>query len=239
MRKLLAVCAALVVMLAIVSGTLLIELRSARQQIVDLQGQLAEAKIPVVQPTLVQPPPSLPISAATTPPVAVQRAEPPPPLPAPPSPPVAPPRELPERPIALPTLTGPLAGNTPEEQRVEALAQSDRTATARVAAWNSAFNLTLEQLQELNAIARDELRRETEESLQISSNAAPMDARSSARLKVETVTRQHKTLLRIQEKMSPHLNPEQRTKMSERFASWLSTNMARARAEEEAVLSGQ
>jgi hypothetical protein len=65
-----------------------------------------------------------------------------------------------------------------------------------------------------------------------------MDPQSAARLKVETVTRQHETLLRIHEKMAPELTPEQSTRMSTMFASWLRSNMARARAEEQAVLSG-
>lgn len=144
----------------------------------------------------------------------------------------------PERPLGLPTLTAPLAGNTDEERRVEALAQSDRTATSRVVAWNSALGLTPEQLQSLNAITTAELRRETEDSLQITSTAGPMDAQRSAQLKVDTVTRQHETLLRIHEKIAPELTPEQSTRMSTMFASWLRTNMARARAEEQAILSG-
>lgn len=243
MRNLLAVCAALVVALGIVSGTLWKELRSARQQVVDLQEQLAEARTPVVVQSIPAPVPSPPPPIEVPPPAPPVAALPPEPVPPPPPPP--PPRpanvivSLPERPLGLPTLNAPLAAGTPDEQRTEALAQSDRTATARVAAWNSALNLNLEQLQALNGITREELRRETEESLQITSNAAPMDARSAARLKVETVTRQHATLLRILEKMTPHLNPEQTTRMDTMFASWLRANMARARAEEEAVLSGQ
>ena len=244
MRNLLTICAALVVMLGIVSGNLWYELRSARQLIVDLEGQLAQAKIPDVQsapaqppPAPVQPPPPT-IEAPPALPVAAQLPEslPPPP----PSPRVAVVlAPVPERPLGLPTLTAPLAGSTAEEQRVEALAQSDRTATARVVAWNTALNLTPEQLQVLNATAMAELRRETEESLQIMSGGAPMDALSTARLKVETVTRQHATLLRIHEKVAPQLSPEQSTRMGAMFESWLRTNMARARAEEQAVLSGQ
>lgn len=247
MRNLLTICAALVVMLGIVSGNLWYELRSARQLVVDLQDQLAQAKIPVVQSAPVQPPP-LTIEAPPARPVAVQLPESLPPPPPPPPPPPAPRPapvfvpipvpERPERPLGLPTLTAPLVGSTAEEQRVEALAQSDRTATARVAAWNTALNLTPEQLQELSAITTAELRRETEDSLQITSNTGPMDVQSSARLKVETVTRQHETLLRILEKMTPQLTPEQSTRMDTMFASWLRTNMARARAEEQAALSG-
>jgi hypothetical protein len=238
MRNLLSVCAALVVMLGILSGNLWYELRSARQLVVDLQVELAQAKIPVVQAAPVVELAPLRVEAPPAAPVAVQPPES--------SPPPAPRAEVvfvplparPERPLGLPTLTAPLAGNTDEERRVEALAQSDRTATSRVVAWNSALGLTPEQLQSLNAITTAELRRETEDSLQITSTAGPMDAQRSAQLKVDTVTRQHETLLRIHEKIAPELTPEQSTRMSTMFASWLRTNMARARAEEQAILSG-
>lgn len=144
-----------------------------------------------------------------------------------------------ERPLGLPTLTAPLSGNTTEEQRLEALAQSDRTAAARVTAWNTALSLTPEQLEVLNATTTAELRNETEESLRLMSGAVPTDALSAARLKVDTVTRQHATLVRIRDQMAPHLTPEQGSRMSAMFESWLRSNMARAQAEEQAVLSGQ
>lgn len=240
MRNLLTVCAALVAILGIVSGNLWHELRSARQQIADLEGELAQAKVPVVQAAPAPPPPPVTVEAPPAPPVAVQVPNPPTPLPAP-DPASRPERVIvvraPERPLGLPTLVAPLAGNTDEERRAEALAQSDRTAASRVASWNTALNFTPEQLQVLNEITAAELRRETEESLQITNNAGPMDARSAARLKVETVTRQYDTLQRILEKMTPQLTPEQSTRMSTMFSSWLRSNMARAQLEEQAVLS--
>ncbi len=235
MRNLLTVCAALVVILGIASGNLWHELRSARQQIVDLQEQLAQAKIPVVQSAPVPAPPPT-IEAAPVPPVAVQLPEAPPPPPAPrPLPVIVP---APERPLALPTLNRPLVGSTAEERRVEALAQSDRTATARVTQWSTVLNLTPEQLQVLNATTTAELRRETEDSLQIASRIGPTDPVSTARIKVDTVNRQYETLTRIVDKMAPQLTPEQSTRMRTMFASWLTSNMARARAEEQAALSG-
>lgn len=245
MRNLLTICAALVVMLGIVSGNLWYELRSAREQIVDLEGQLAEAKMPVVQsapsqppPTPVQPPPPPTIEAPPAPPVAAQLPESLPPPPPPPRPVIAvAPATV--RVLGVPTLTTPLAEGTAEEQRVEALAQSDRTAMARATLWNTTLNLTPEQLEVLHATTMAELRHETEESLQIMSGIGSLDALSAARLNVETVTRQHATLRRIHEKMTPHLNPGQNIRMSTMFESWLRTNMARARAAEQAVLSGQ
>jgi hypothetical protein len=242
MQKLLPVCATLVVILGIVSGTLWVDLRSARQQIVDLQDQLNQAKIPVVQAAPVPPPPVPPpptIQAPPAPPVAVQPPESrPPPPPAPRIVFVPAPVPVPERPLGLPTLNVPLAGKNDEERRAEALAQSDRTATARVTAWSNVLNLTPEQLQVLNAATSAELRRETEDSLRIMSGAGSMDPVSAARLKVETVNRQYETLTRIADRMTPQFTPEQSTRMRTMFANWLTTNMARARAEEQAALSG-
>jgi hypothetical protein len=241
MRNLLTVCAALLVILGVVSGNLWNELRSARQQIVALQDQLATAAIPVVQSAPVQAVP-LTIEVPPLPTAAVQLAE---------SPPIPPPAQLPppvrvfvpvtapERPLGLPTLTQPLVGTNDEERRVEALAQSDRAAASRVASWNTALNLAPEQLQVLNATTTAELRRETEDSLQITSSTGSMDALRVAQLKVETVNRQYETLTRIADKMASELTPEQSTRMRNMFASWHTNNLARARAEEQAVLDGR
>jgi hypothetical protein len=251
MRNLLTVCAALVVGLGIVSSNLWLELRSARQQIGDLQDQLSQASISVARPGQVQPPPPT-VQAPPAPSVAVQLPElrplppaaaTPVPLPAPPPAPrpviVYVPAPAPERPLGLPTLTAPLAGKNDQERRAEALAQSDRTAAARVASWSTVLNLTPEQRNALDAITVEELRRETEDSLRISGTAGPMDPVSAARLKVETVNRQYETLTRIADKATPQLNQEQSTRIRNMFASWLTTNMGRARAEEQAAVSGR
>lgn len=237
MRNLLTVCAALVVILGIVSGNLWTELRAAREEIAALQERLGQPKASVARSEPAPTPPTA-VSAPPAPPVAVQ-----PPQPGPPPALLPPPRALvpvapPERPIGQPTLTRPLIGNNAEERRADALEQSDRAATARVAAWNSALRFTPEQMQAVTAITAAELRRETEESLQITSRTGPLDARGAARLKVETVIRQHETLLRILEKSTPQLSLEQSDAMSAMFARWLTTNMGRAKAEEQAALSG-
>ena len=86
MRNLVTICVALVVMLGIVSGNLWHELRSARQQIIDLEGDLAQAKIPVVQPAPVQPPPPITVEAPPAPPPPPAVPQPPTPLPTPPMP---------------------------------------------------------------------------------------------------------------------------------------------------------
>jgi hypothetical protein len=241
MRNLLTVCAALLVILGVVSGNLWNELRSARQLIAELQDQVATAAIPVVQSAPVQALP-LAIEAPPLPTAAVQLPESlpiPPPAQLPPPVRVFVPVPAPERPLGLPTLTQPLVGTNDEERRVEALAQSDRAAASRVASWNTALNLAPEQLQVLNATTTAELRRETEDSLQITSSTGSMDALRVAQLKVETVNRQYETLTRIADKMAPELTPEQSTRMRNMFASWHTNNLARARAEEQAVLDGR
>jgi hypothetical protein len=60
-----------------------------------------------------------------------------------------------------------------------------------------------------------------------------MDERSAAQLKVDTVNRQYETLSRIADRAAPQLTPEQSGRMRSMFASWLTANMARARAEQE------
>jgi hypothetical protein len=229
---LLKVCAALAVILGIVSGILWHDLRSARQQIADLQDQLTQSNISGARSAQVQALPPT-IEAPSVPPVAAPLPELRPPLP------VAPRAPAPPAPVVSASVRQPLIGATESERRADALMQSERTATARVRAWNTALNLTPEQLQALNAATTAELRRETEESLQIDDISGPMDAQTAARVKVETVTRQHETLVRILEKMKPQLTPEQSNRMGTMFDGWLTANMARARAEQErAAMSG-
>lgn len=245
MRNLLTVGAALLVILGVVSGNLWRELRSARQTNVELQDQLNHASVPVVQSAVVQAAPLLVEAPPLPPPVPPPAVElplappPPPPPPAPSPAPVIVVMAAPERPLGLPTLSTPLVGTTDQERRVEALAQSDRTAAARVASWSASLNLTPEQLRVLNETTLTELRRETEDSLQIISSTGPIDALRTAQLKIETVNRQYETLTRIADQMAAQFTPEQSTRMRTMFASWLSSNMARARAEEQAVLSGR
>lgn len=254
-KTLLTVLVAVVAILAIVSGSLWLDLRSARHQIADLEDQLTKVKPPVrplasgQAPVVILEAPSVP--SAVTQPSELRSTSPsaiavsPPGNIAPPAGPSAAPRIVfvpaprPERPVGLPTLTSPLAGGSDEERRKEALAQSDRTAAARVSAWRNAINFTPDQLQVLNTITAEELRRETEESLRITSINAPVDAASTARLKVETVNRQYETLTRIADRMEPQLPPEESKKMRNMFDRWLTTNMARARLEEQAALSGR
>jgi hypothetical protein len=259
-KTLLTVCVAVIVIMAIVSGSLWTNLRSARQQIADLQNQQNQEKISILGSTSVPTPARPPaIAAPTAPAVAVQLPESrPPPRPA--SLPLDVQRAMhasvPGDPPGMPNLNQLVfmgsvqerrrveslaqffAGNT-QDRRVEALAKSDRIATAAVAAWNSGLRLSPDQMQALNAITVAELRRETEDSLEIMSGTGSMDLVSASRLRVENVTRQHETLLRILEKATPQLTPEQSNMMSSMFADWFEVRMGRIRVEEGLALSGR
>lgn len=136
------------------------------------------------------------------------------------------------------SVRNPLAGGTAEERRADALMKSDGTATARVRLWSNSLMqrgqaLSPVQLQALNTVAMAELRRETEESLDIDSRTGPMDALARARLNEETVTRQHATNLRILEKMAPQLNTEQTNMLRTMFEGWIAPRLAAAKAERE------
>lgn len=253
----------LAVVVVIVSGSLWINLRSARHQITDpqnLENQESQGKISIARSTsLMTPAPPPEIAAPTAPAVAVQVSEsgtPPPPASLPLDVQRAMLASVLEDPPGMPTLNQVMfgggiqeqrrvealarffGGNT-DERRVEALAQSDRIATAAVAVWNSGLHLTPDQIQSLNAITVAELRRETEDSLRIMSRAESMDLVSASRLRVETVTRQHDTLLRILEKATPFLTPEQSKIMSSMFEFWLTTRMLKVRVEEGLPSSGR
>ena len=140
---------------------------------------------------------------------------------------------LPPPPVVTASVRQPLVGATYEERRADALLQSDVTATARVRAWSTVLNLSPEQLQALSETAMAELRRETEESLEIDSRSGSMDAQAAAQLKVETLNRQHDTNLRILEKMTPHMSQEQSERMRLMFEAWVQPRLAAARAEQE------
>lgn len=247
-KTLLAVCVSVVAILAIVSGKLWLDLRSARQQNVEQQGQPDQGKIAVVQSAPAQPPPPT-IEAPPVPAAAVQPPESRPlplpaalPLPAPLPPPA--PRAVaepaPERPLGMPTLTRPLEGNTDEERRLDALVQSDLAARARVTRWSTSLNLTPEQRQALDAITITELRRETEESLQLASIRGAIDAASIPRIKEETINRQSETSQRILQLITPQLTAEQVENLRAQFEAGHASRLASLRAErEQAALSGR
>jgi hypothetical protein len=134
------------------------------------------------------------------------------------------------------SVRNPLATGSVEERRTDALMQSDRTAAARVTAWSGRLTalrqaLSPDQLRALNAVTATELRRETEESLEIDSKAGAMDALSRARLNEQSVIRQHATNLRILEKIAPQLNAEQTGILRGMFEAWVAPRLAVARAD--------
>lgn len=99
--------------------------------------------------------------------------------------------------------------------------------------WSASLNLTAEQRQALDATTITELRRETEESLQLASNRGPTDAVSIARIKEETIHRQNETSLRILRIISPQLTAEQVTTLRNIFDTGHATRLAALRAERE------
>lgn len=241
MRNLLMASLALVVMLGIVSANLWRELRSDRQLIADLQDNLAQAKASAAEPAQAQA--LQPTIEAET--ASAVAAPPPEPQSVPPAAQLAPaPAPAPAPSVVLASVRRIPTTASEEARRADAFMQSDQTATARVLAWSNQLTLagqtlTTEQLQALNAAATAELRRETEESLEIDSRAGPMNAEAVARLKEETINRQHDTNLRILAEVAPQLTAGQGNALRELFEAWVTPRLAVARAERErAAASG-
>lgn len=203
MRNLLMVCAALVIILGIVSGNMWNMLRADRQNIADLQTQLTEAKVLAAQLAQVQVPQPV-IQAQPVPTPDVQ-----PPTPTPVVQPVA----------AIVSSSDVLILNSaaqlsPETRRADALRQADQNATGRVLAWQDRLTLagqtlTTPQLQALNTATITENRREAEESLAIESATTPMDIQTVLRLREENINRMNETNQRILQDVSSQLNSEQ------------------------------
>lgn len=235
MRRLLAVCVAVIAVLSIVSAHLWLELRSERQVIADLRTQMtqpgpvapAPAPVQIPQPVAAQtavPDAAVQDSGASQAPAAAQ------PAPAPAVAQVV----IPIRPPTVVT----------EARRQSALMQSEQTATARVLAWKdrlaiAGHTLTTEQLQALNAAATAELRRETEESLELEVRSQPTDLESAIRMREETINRQNETNRRILAAMSPHLNEEQSRALRAQFDAGHAARMATFRSEQEMLRQSQ
>lgn len=221
-----AISVALSVALATVAGNLWLELREARQEIAALRSQGAQTAQP-----------ALPVQAALSPGPAAMR-------------------EMPEVAVA-PASTG---GTTVTEQvpppavpqvqqlvmrqapviteavRTNAMLQADQTATARVLAWKdrlaiAGHTLTTEQLQTLNRVATAELRRETEESLEVAATTQPTDLESVLRLREETLNRQHGTNMRILAAMSSHFTDEQSKALRTQFETGHAARLAAVRSD--------
>jgi hypothetical protein len=230
MRKLLIGCMAAIALLAIVSANLWLQLRAERQVTADLRAQMLQQDSVPPEPVQVQPlPATARVDEPTIAPAQMRDTS----------------QVLPATPTPLPPVTAPpvlrvdrLPPTITEARREGAMAQSDQTATARVLAWKdrlaiAGHTLTNEQLQALNAAATAQMRRETEESLEIEITARPTDLESVIRMREETLNRQHQTNQRILAAVSPQLTDEQTRALRAQFDSGHAARMATFRAEQE------
>jgi hypothetical protein len=146
-------------------------------------------------------------------------------------------------PVPIPSVSQVLirpASGVTEAVRTSALLQSEQTASARVSQWTdrlaiAGHPLTTEQHQALNAAATAQLRRETEESLELAGTAQPTDLESVLQMREESVHRQNDTNMRILAAMTPHLTAEQTKALRTQFESGHTARMATFRAEQEAL----
>jgi hypothetical protein len=236
MRNLLYTCAAVTVTLGIVSATLWLELRTARQELADMRSS-AELPATAAAAPQVIPPPAV-VAATALPEI------PSPPQEAQPEVQVAVPvavQVLPSAPIPSVSqlLIQPGSGVT-AAARESALLQSQQTASARVSLWKdrlaiAGHPLTTEQHQALAAAAIAQLQRETEESLELAGTAQPTNMESVLQMREDSVHRQNDTNMRILAAMTPHLTAAQTQTLRAQFESGHNTRMATFRAEQEAL----
>ena len=231
MRGLLAACAALITVLAVVSANLWFELRGERQVNADLRAQMLQMQNPVSRQALSP----QPVDAANVLPAVA--------VPAPETEPVS---------AAVQTEPPPVVAQVqafviqaPEEitetRRTGALLQSEQTATARVLAWKdrlalAGHTLTTEQVQVLNAAAIAELRREAEDSLELEATSRPTDIETVVKMREETIDRQNETNMRILQTVSTHLTQPQAEALRKQFESGHAARVASFRAEREMLL---
>lgn len=233
MRNVHPLSAGLIIFLGVLSGILWFELRGNRQQIAEIRAELAELRTPGFAaarsvPMLVEAPHAVeaePVPEASVPVSA--------PLPA--SPPAG----------SVPVITIAAAGPIPvmrseESVRSEAMGQSDQTATARVLAWRdrltvAGLTLTTEQLQALDSAMRSELRRETEESLEIARTTVPLDPLAAAQMREQTINRQNETNMRVLDIAGPQLTQEQVLALRTQFEQGHAARLASVRRELEQI----
>lgn len=234
MRNLLAACVAIIVILAIVTGNLWLELRSERRVIAELRSQMAVPK--VAEPLPAQAPVLQPVAAVE---VALPVAAPTPePKPAAAPAPVV---QMTSAAAINQALASRPAPVITESRRADAMLQSDQTATARVMAWRDRLSLagqtlTTEQLQALNAAATAQLRRETEQTLEVESTTPPRDVDSMVRMREEAINRQNETNMRILRAVSGQLTEEQAKALRAQFDSGHAARMAAFRTERDELL---
>jgi hypothetical protein len=232
MRKLLTVCAGLVVVLCIVSGYLWRELRTERQLATEQQDQMTQriyfdlgsARLPTSQ-TKVEAI-TTPVASAKVPdpaPIshAGQRAH----------------QDVPESPSVL--VTPAAAVRFEEMRRAEVLQKAEQDSTGKVLAWRDRLavagqTLTTAQLQALNAAATSENRLHAEESFERAANAIPpRDDEDVSRAREEELSRSHDTNLRILQIVRPQLTEEQGKALRTQFDTGHATRMAAIQVERE------
>ena len=235
MRNLLALCAAVIVILGIVSVNLWRDLRTERLLVQELRSHGTQPLAPDTRPAPQQALPPRPPDAGVVPvapgPAADARAQLPIVLPValPAAPPMAPAR---------------LTAAQEEARRTLAFIDSDQTATARVLQWKDRLTiagqpLTTEQLQALNTSALAQMRRETEAGLAIQDPTGPIDQETAFRLREENLTRMHDTNLRILRDMAPHLTAEQSKALRAQFDAGNQRRVDALRAEREVTRQAQ
>jgi hypothetical protein len=229
MRSLLAICAGLVVILGVVSGKLWTDLRTERQLVSHLREQMNQPKPAGTAPAQSLPGvdanPATAVSAPVPDSRLVSAAVQPAPAPAP----VVSP---------MPANQNPPVIN--EARRAAAMADSDQTATARVLRWKDRLeidgqSLTTVQLQALNAAAIAQLRRETQQNLELESTARPTDLETVIRLREDQINRQNETNLRILRVVTPQLSEEQAKALRAQFDAGHAARMTSFRAEKEQI----
>jgi hypothetical protein len=236
MQKMFTVCAGLVVILGIVSGVLWGQLRTERQLVSEMRGQMAQMQAKLSEP---RPPPLLASQVAVeagAPPVAAAKV--PEPTPAPitmPTPPAAPPV-----PVAPPPRVNAIPNVPPEElRRANAIREADEAANGRALIWSNVLSqaglaLNTAQLQALTAASIAEHRRDVEESLALQRNTTPpKDAEEAFRIREENLVRMNETNLRILKAARPQLTEAQASTLHTQFERGHSTRMASLRAERE------
>lgn len=232
MRKLLTVCAGLVVVLGIVSGFLWRELRAERlsaseQQTRMTQETLSDLGSPRLQASQTA------VEASTTPVASAKVRDP---LPAP----LADRHEHQHPPESPPVPVSPAAAMRLEEiRRAEVIQKSEQDSTGKVLAWRDRLavagqTLTTAQLQALNAAAISENRRHTEESFERAANAPPPgDDEEVFRAREEELNRLNDTNLRILQIVRAQLTEEQGKALRAQFDNGHATRLEALRVERE------
>jgi hypothetical protein len=228
MKKLLAVCVGLVVILGITSGILWRDLRAERQLASEQKARMTQAKLSDLGSARPQAPPA--VNEAITTPVVSEKV----PDPMPVS------RADQRVPVSLPVPVSPAAMRLEEIRRgqVPQQAAADEAATAKVLQWRDRLlvagqALTTEQLQALNAAAIREGRRDAEEALALQNPVSPTDREAVFRRREENLNRAHEVNLRILRTVGPQLTEEQAKALRAQFEGGHQMRLASLRAEEE------